>query len=159
MAGIIKRRLWGQAQWWGRFLPNLTGFFVQTQSTEIDSSAITKTQTTLSGFDEVDNTNESRESINEQSASELVTGSSSHHASVERYREAQGEPQPRQLMGTAMRTEKQCTASWLSIRIWIFPSVKWVFTQLSPKGIANECWWSFSEWLVHKHSLMASCWG
>lgn len=57
---------------------------MQTQSIEIESSAITEMQTTLSGFDEADNTNESREGVNEQTAPELVTGSSSHHASVER---------------------------------------------------------------------------
>lgn len=53
---------------------------------EIDSSSTTETQTTLSGFDEVDNTNESRESVNEEAASEPVTGNGSLRASVERYR-------------------------------------------------------------------------
>lgn len=74
---------------------------------EIDSSSTTETQTTLSGFDEVDNTNESRESVNEQAASELVTGNGSHRASVEHYRgEAQREAQSSPLMERAVRTEK-----------------------------------------------------
>lgn len=75
---------------------------------EIDSSSTTEMQTTLSGFDEVDNTNESRESVNEQDASEPVTGNGSLRASAERYRgEAQREAQSSLLMEGAIRTEKR----------------------------------------------------
>lgn len=75
---------------------------------EIDSGSTTETQTTLAGFDEVDNTNESRESVNEQAASEPVTGNGSLLASVERYRgEAQREAQSSPLMESAIWTENR----------------------------------------------------
>lgn len=100
---------------------------------EIDSSSTTEPQTTLSGFDEVDNTNESRERVNEQAASEPVTGNnSSHRASVELYRgEALREAQSSQLMERAIRTEKTRQSlwvpSWLTNRVWVVQSLKCEF--------------------------------
>lgn len=80
---------------------------------EIDSSSTTETQTTLSGFDEVDNTNERRESVNEQAASEPVTGNGSRLASEEHYRgEAQREAQSSPLMEREKGLKKQADGAW-----------------------------------------------